>query len=442
MKKKYITGLVALLISVTVLAQNEVVFDFETEQDLLGWVEAGGQIGSASITSEGIAIEWDGTGTTNRKPRIKTTNANVDASTQKYIEVTLINNSSQVSRVRVMHFKGNDPSGDPTSAAGADTRYTSFDIATNTASTTYTLDLTNAGWINYNATTNDDTDNDMDHIWLQLVTSPSNGALTTNSATDGNVIIQKVKFTSSLPSTPRTEYTFDDTSDAEGFVGQNGVTLSQTTVGEIELSITDASPFPKFEQQAGNYNVDADTYKYCRITLRNDSDKDKMSFVSPSGGNQFKPVDITPNNPNSVIYEINLNQTVDTNDNPVFTNWTGTQDTWALQLVENNPEGGNPIPSAGTIIIEEISFYSFSLSENDVVNPEINLYPNPVTDYLHIASLTPVKSITLYNVMGQLIKSQKGFNQTIDLTTISSGTYMIEIDLDNGMRAMKKFIKK
>ena len=442
MKKKYITGLVAFLISVTLLAQNEVVFDFETEQDFLGWAEAGGNIGSASITSEGLAIEWDGTGTTNRKPRIKTTNANVDASTQKYVEVTLINNSSEVSRVRVMHFKGNDPTQDPTSASGTVTRYAFFDISTNTASTTYTLDLTNAGWINYNATTNDDTDSDMDHIWLQLVKSPSNGALTTNSATDGNVIIQKVKFTSSLPSTPRTEYTFDDTSDAEGFVGQNGVTLSQTTVGEIELSITDASSFPKFEQQVGNYNVDADIYKYCRITLRNDSDKDKMSFVSPSGGNQFKPVNITPNNTNSVMYEINLNQTVDTNDNPVFTNWTGTQDTWALQLVKDNPAGGNPIPSAGTIIIEDIIFYTFSLSDNDLVNPEINLYPNPVTDYLYIASLIPVKSITLYNVMGQLIKSQKGFNQTIDLTTISSGTYMIEIDLDNGMRAMKKFIKK
>lgn len=442
MKKNYITGLVAFFISVTLLAQNEVVFDFETEQDLLGWVEAGGQIGSASITPEGLAIEWNGTGTTNRKPRIKTTNANVDASTQKYIEVTLINNSSQVSRVRVMHFKGDNLTGDPTSAAGSDTRYTSFDISTNTASTTYTLDLTNTGWINYNASSNDDTNNDMDHIWLQLVTSPSNGALTTNSATDGNVIIQKVKFTSSLPSTPRTEYTFDDTSDAEGFVGQNGVTLSQTTVGEIELSITNASSFPKFEQQVGNYNVDADTYKYCRITLRNDSNKDKMSFVSPSGGNQFKPVDILPNNLNSEIYEINLNQTVDINDNPVFTNWTGTQDTWALQLVEDNPDGGNPIQSAGTIIIEEIAFYSFSLSDNDVVNPEITLYPNPVTDYLYIASLIPVKSITLYNIMGQLIKSQKGFNQTIDLTTISSGTYMIEIDLDNGMRAMKKFIKK
>ena len=93
MKKNYTVGLLTFLLSITLYAQD-VVFDFETDQNLLGWVEGGGNIGSATIVSEGLAIDWDGTGLTNRKPRIKHLNANIDASIQKYVEVKLINNSN------------------------------------------------------------------------------------------------------------------------------------------------------------------------------------------------------------------------------------------------------------------------------------------------------------------------------------------------------------
>jgi len=46
MKKNYIVGLLTFLLSITLYAQD-VVFDFETDQNLLGWVEGGGNIGSA-----------------------------------------------------------------------------------------------------------------------------------------------------------------------------------------------------------------------------------------------------------------------------------------------------------------------------------------------------------------------------------------------------------
>ena len=179
MKKNYTVGLLTFLLSITLYAQD-VVFDFETDQNLLGWVEGGGNIGSATIVSEGLAIDWDGTGLTNRKPRIKHLNANIDASIQKYVEVKLINNSNELTRVRILHFRGGDGT-DPTNTGGAHTRYTSIDILPNTGSESYTLDLTNAQWTNYNAATNDDADMDMDHIWIQFVTAnPANGPLTLN----------------------------------------------------------------------------------------------------------------------------------------------------------------------------------------------------------------------------------------------------------------------
>ena len=441
MKKNYILGLLTFLLSITLHAQD-IVFDFQTDQDLLGWVEAGGNIGSAIIVSDGLAIDWDGTGTTNRKPRIKHLNANIDASIQKYVEVKLINNSSELTRVRILHFRGGDGT-DPTSAAGSNTRYASFDIAPSLGSTSYTFDLTNAQWVNYNAATNDDSDMDMDHIWIQFVTAtPANGPLTLNSATDGNVIIQKVSFLSDLPSTERTTYSFNDTSDSEGFIGANGVTLSQPTSGEIQLDINVQSPYPKFEQQAGYYNVNADTYKYCQITLRNDSSKDRLNFVSPEGGNQFTGIDISANDSSSQVYEINLNEGINTEGNPVFTNWTGVQPTWSLQIVELNPAGGNPIPSSGTVVIEEIIFSSESLSTASVNLISVKLYPNPSNGLITIDSPLRIQDIKAINLLGQVMINQETNSNTLDISSLKAGIYILEINQENGVISTKRFIKK
>ncbi len=438
MKKNYTLSLFTLLIS-TILYAQDVVFDFETSQDLLGWEEAGGNIGSASIIAEGLAIDWDGSTTTNRRPRIKTLTANVNASIQKYVEISIINNSSVVDRIRVNHFKGATGE-DPLSAAGSNTRYTIISV-TPGATESYTLDLTDSEWINYDY--DGDSETDMDHIWIQLVTATGpNGPVTTDSSVDGNVIIQKISFLENLPSTERTNYTFDNTSDSEGFIGTNGITLSQPTSGEIQLDMTDVSSFPKFEQQPGFYNVNADAYKYCQVTLRNNSPKDRLNFVSPEGGNQFSGVDITPNDNTSKLYEINLNGGTNGEGVPFFTNWTGTQATWALQIVELNPEGGAPLQSAGIVTIEDITFATVSLSTKDVTQTTIKLSPNPATDHINISSVIPIKMVEIFNLLGQNVLSETNVMQRIDINSLAQGAYIINIQLVNNVRILKKFLKK
>ena len=438
MKKNYTLSLFTLLIS-TILYAQDVVFDFETSQDLLGWEEAGGNIGSASIVAEGLAIDWDGSATTNRKPRIKTLTANVNASIQKYVEISIINNSSVVDRIRVNHFKG-ATGGDPLSAAGSDTRYT-FISVTPGATESYTLDLTDSEWINYDY--DEDSETDMDHIWIQLVTATGpNGPLTTDSSVDGNVIIQKISFLENLPSTERTNYTFDNTSDSEGFIGTNGITLSQPTSGEIQLDITDVSSFPKFEPRPGFDNVNADAYKYCQVTLRNNSPKDRLNFVSPEGGNQFIGVDITPDDNTSKLYEIDLNGGTNGQGVPFFTNWTGNQATWALQIVELNPEGGAPLQSAGIVTIEDITFATVSLSTKDITQTTIKLSPNPATDHINISSVIPIKMVEIFNLLGQNVLSETNVMQSIDINSLAQGAYLINIQLINNVRILKKFLKK
>jgi len=171
-----------------------------------------------------------------------------------------------------------------------------------------------------------------------------------NQTFAGDILIDHIEIVESIPATSRIDYTFDDTSDSEGFSGVNGITLTQPVAGELHLDIAAQSPYPKLEQ-TGLYSVDADTYKYVQVTLVNNSLKNKLTFVSPNGGNEFSTADMTANSTDAQTYELDLT---------TLTNWNGNQANWWLQLVENPGDG--PVASAGIIDIQQILFATESIN--------------------------------------------------------------------------------
>ena len=175
-----------------------------------------------------------------------------------------------------------------------------------------------------------------------------------NQTFAGDILIDHIEIVESIPATPRVDYTFDDTSDSEGFSGVNGITLTQPVAGELHLDIAAQSPYPKLEQ-TGLYSVDADTYKYVQVTLVNNSPKNKLTLVSPSGGNEYSTTDMVANDGVVQTYELDLT---------ALTNWNGTQANWWLQLVENPGDG--PVASAGIIDIQQILFATESIMPPNV----------------------------------------------------------------------------
>ena len=424
MKKNYIITL--LTFALTFNAFSQVTFDFKTEQNPLGWVKAG-SAQAATIVADGLAISWNDAG--NRIPKLKHINANIDASIYKIIAFTVINNSSEVKRLRTLHFKG-DSGADPLSGSSANTRYTNLDIMTSATSETYYFNLTNPEWVNYNAASNDDADADMDHISIVLTTA-ANGGLNIAS-TAGDLIIEKIEFLESIPSTPRNDFSFNDTADAEGFTGANGVTLSQPVAGEINLEITDVSQYPKFEQ-SGIFSVDADAFKGVEITLINNSPKNRLSFVSPSGSSEFVSKEMNANDPNPQTIKLDLK---------LATNWTGVQKNWWLQLIENPGEGA--IASAASIQIQQILFVDEVLSTVDIQREDlgISIYPNPVINSFKILSSLKIEEVEIFNVLGQKSSVQNLKSNTIDISTLSKGIYILKVYQENAKVATKKFIKK
>ena len=79
-----------------------------------------------------------------------------------------------------------------------------------------------------------------------------------------------------------------------------------------------------------------------------------------------------------------------------------------------------------------------ALSNNEIYYNSFNYYPNPVVDKLEIQTDNPV-DIKLYNLSGMLIKSYNGLiKQTLDLSYLSSGTYILKINDHQYRKLVKK----
>lgn len=74
---------------------------------------------------------------------------------------------------------------------------------------------------------------------------------------------------------------------------------------------------------------------------------------------------------------------------------------------------------------------------------EVQLYPNPVIDKLHIkvAESIKLKSIAIYNLLGERIKVVDGKTNILDMSKMPSGIYIIRLQTPQGPLT-KKVVKK
>jgi len=84
---------------------------------------------------------------------------------------------------------------------------------------------------------------------------------------------------------------------------------------------------------------------------------------------------------------------------------------------------------------------SFELSDRF----DINVYPNPASDWINIHNLTSnkVRSIDIVNIQGQVVYTEQGDlfenrDRRIDITNLTSGMYLIRVIDETGQRVSKK----
>ncbi len=81
----------------------------------------------------------------------------------------------------------------------------------------------------------------------------------------------------------------------------------------------------------------------------------------------------------------------------------------------------------------------------DIINEErISLFPNPFNDYIHIESYNSISKITIYNVLGQVVKKIENPLNSMQISTgdLKQGLYMVCLIGNDGNKYVRKMIKK
>lgn len=64
---------------------------------------------------------------------------------------------------------------------------------------------------------------------------------------------------------------------------------------------------------------------------------------------------------------------------------------------------------------------------------EFEMYPNPMSDQLHIKAANPIQSVSIFTLAGQEVvqKSMDTLSSTLDLAFLSSGMYVMQVEINN-----------
>ncbi|NUY82269.1 T9SS type A sorting domain-containing protein [Flavobacterium sp. MAH-1] len=92
--------------------------------------------------------------------------------------------------------------------------------------------------------------------------------------------------------------------------------------------------------------------------------------------------------------------------------------------------------SAGTF---QVSAYDASLSTGEIRNDGFSYYPNPVSSVFNVSAQNGIKSVSVYNMLGQevLRKSIESEQGSIDMSSLAKGTYVVKVIGNDALRTIK-----
>ena len=307
---------------------NAQTYDFKTDQSLLTWTNSGGSNG-VSVVSDGMVVSW----IADKKPKVEITGASIDANANKYLSITLINNSSEAVQMQVQHDKN--------ATSGIRYYLTPGDLATSLATpTTYVVDLTNAEWTGTMAS-------------VALVFRGAGNTNLANPSSSGDIIIQKIEFLSEVP--VKDTYLFNSGAYNEGWVIDSGV--SNDVASGIMTIVPTVNSSSKIAQNF--FKLDPSVHSHLHITYKNESalnNQIRIQWIltSPStrkGGNINISSSMTGFE--TLTYDLTTEKGTD---------WT-TAEAIGFQIIIRDTNNGNN-SSAGDFLIQSIVFNNSATPPN------------------------------------------------------------------------------
>ena len=152
----------------------------------------------------------------------------------------------------------------------------------------------------------------------------------------------------------------------------------------------------------------------------------------------------------SLVYSEDYVDDVDAATWVVLNDVLGSEDTW----VANGPY---TLPTTGTVtvafryqgyyaaewFVDDITVAEDTWSVDDVDPLDMRIYPNPV-DGNFVTILSPVngtKYIQVFDIMGKRVMDTTINNDTLDVSSINSGFYMIKVTIDGQSKISKLVVR-
>ena len=377
------------------------IFDFTNTDD--GW-NALNSFTSANGATFMTLTTVPGDGTL-KNPTVKNATTGADASTNAFVGVTIRNNDANgPTFLRISYPK---PDGGR--------RNIEQDItAGDTDFVTYWFDMTHAEWTGT-----------MDDIKIHFKNAGNTDYILPNTSV--TIDIDKIEFASSVPTTENNVYNFD--SSDEGWNDTTRCTVAAVG-GDLEVTLTGGTSNSKVALTG--FYINATNNAFAHITLKNNTNDDQLKLVYTSGtGSKTKTMAITTMDATYMTYDFDLG---------ADTEWTGNVEDIKLTFDDTATQEGS-----GVFLIDKIVFDNdaiLSVNKNELTN--FTLYPNPVNSRLNFNSLTDISKIEIYNLMGQRLLQYKNFStNSFDISTLSSGVYLINVeDVENKSITKKIIVSK
>jgi len=102
------------------------------------------------------------------------------------------------------------------------------------------------------------------------------------------------------------------------------------------------------------------------------------------------------------------------------------------------------VDSSHEVFYDNIELYeTSSLSTDDFLASNFKIYPNPVKDVITIASSNiTVSSVEMYSLVGKKVISKNNLvNNTLDISNLNSGIYLLKVNADEGSLIRKIVIE-
>jgi hypothetical protein len=202
------------------------------------------------------------------------------------------------------------------------------------------------------------------------------------------------------------------------FESTNTYIFTKTGVDAFGKSIYVTTPVVG-DQPCGGIGV-------CEFKIQWNNILTRWEFLADSGDGNFV-------NPYLIYYNSTGNNAV---ANPPANNFG----TWVENTAITMGNCGGNLTAANSTMSGDIHSSFLSTAES-VKNSKIQLFPNPVADFIKISGITKGESTEIYTISGQLVRKE-AFKDRLNVSELSAGTYILRIIDNNAKHYEFKFIKK